>query len=93
MPLLNQRAGAKRIISSRGRSSLADIGGDRMMWGADYPHSESTFPRSREVLDSILQYVPEEERAKIVCHNTAALYGFDLARISQPPAEHRGAAE
>ena len=28
------------------------------MWGADYPHSESTFPRSRETLDRILDGVP-----------------------------------
>ena len=62
------------------------IGIDRMMWGSDYPHSESTFPRSREVLDEILEGVPEIDRAKIVCHNTAGLYGFDLARISKPPA-------
>ncbi len=61
------------------------IGIDRMMWGSDYPHSESTFPRSREVLDEILAGVPEEERAKIVCHNAARLYGFDLERISSPP--------
>ena len=59
------------------------IGVDCMMWGSDYPHSESTFPRSRQVLDEILQGVPEEERAKIVCHNTARLYGFDLERISR----------
>ena len=59
------------------------IGVDCMMWGSDYPHSESTFPRSRQVLDEILQGVQEEERAKIVCHNTARLYGFDLERISR----------
>ena len=59
------------------------IGVDCMMWGSDYPHSESTFPRSRQVLDEILQGVPEEERVKIVCHNTARLYGFDLERISR----------
>ena len=59
------------------------IGVDCMMWSSDYPHSESTFPRSRQVLDEILQGVPEEERAKIVCHNTARLYGFDLERISR----------
>jgi predicted TIM-barrel fold metal-dependent hydrolase len=61
------------------------IGVDGMMWGSDYPHSESTFPRSRQVLDEILQGVPEDERAKIVCHNAARLYGFDLERISSPP--------
>jgi hypothetical protein len=26
------------------------IGVDNMMWGSDYPHSESTFPESRKVL-------------------------------------------
>ena len=58
------------------------IGVDRMMWGSDYPHSESTFPRSREVLDEILDGVPEDERHQIVCGTTADLYGFDLTRIA-----------
>ena len=26
------------------------IGTGNMMWGSDYPHSESTFPRSRQIL-------------------------------------------
>ncbi|HEU0155630.1 MAG TPA: amidohydrolase family protein, partial [Stellaceae bacterium] len=30
------------------------IGADNMMWGSDYPHSESTFPQSRRVLSEIL---------------------------------------
>ena len=58
------------------------IGVDSLMWGSDYPHSESTFPKSREILDRILQGVPPEEQAKIVGGNTARLYGFDLERIS-----------
>ena len=59
------------------------IGVDNMMWGSDYPHSESTFPRSREVLDDILQGVPEDERAKVVGLNTARWYDFDLDVVSQ----------
>ena len=58
------------------------IGVDRMMWGSDYPHSESTFPRSREILDEILAEVPMEERRQILCDTTADLYGFDLERIA-----------
>ena len=27
---------------------------DNMMWGSDYPHSESTFPQSRQILAEIL---------------------------------------
>ena len=56
------------------------IGTDNMMWGSDYPHSESTFPRSRKILAEILAGVPEEEQAKIVGGNTARVYGFDVAR-------------
>ena len=57
------------------------IGVDRLMWGSDYPHSESTFPRSREILDIILEGVPQNEKAKIVGGNAANLYHFDLERI------------
>jgi predicted TIM-barrel fold metal-dependent hydrolase len=59
------------------------IGVDNMMWGSDYPHSESTFPRSREVLEEILQGVPAVERAKVVGLNTARWYNFDLDVVSQ----------
>jgi predicted TIM-barrel fold metal-dependent hydrolase len=58
------------------------IGVDNMMWGSDYPHSESTFPQSRKILEQILAGVPEHEQAKIVGGNTARLYGFDLTRLT-----------
>jgi len=58
------------------------IGVDSMMWGSDYPHSESTFPRSREILDRLLADVPADERAKIVGGNAARLYRFDVARLA-----------
>lgn len=57
------------------------IGVDRMMWGSDYPHSESTFPRSREILDQILDGVSAAEREEILCGTTARLYGFEPARL------------
>jgi predicted TIM-barrel fold metal-dependent hydrolase len=52
------------------------IGVDNMMWGSDYPHSESTFPRSRQILAEILAGVPDDEQAKIVGGNTARVYRF-----------------
>jgi predicted TIM-barrel fold metal-dependent hydrolase len=57
------------------------IGSDNMMWGSDYPHSESTFPRSRKILAEILAGVAEDEQAKIVGGTTARVYGFDAARL------------
>lgn len=52
------------------------VGVDNLTWGSDYPHGESTFPKSREILESILKGVPEDEQAKIAGGNCAALYGF-----------------
>ena len=57
------------------------IGVDNMMWGSDYPHSESTFPESQRILADILAGVPADEQARIVGGNTARVYGFDVARI------------
>ena len=53
------------------------IGVDSLMWGSDYPHSESTFPKSREILDSILEGVPKEEKALIAGENCAKLFRVD----------------
>jgi predicted TIM-barrel fold metal-dependent hydrolase len=58
------------------------IGVDNMMWGSDYPHSESTFPQSRKILAEILSGVPEPEQAKIVGGNAARVYGFDVAQLA-----------
>ena len=58
------------------------IGVDNMMWGSDYPHSESTFPQSQKILAEILAGVPEDEQAKIVGANTARVYHFDVARLT-----------
>jgi predicted TIM-barrel fold metal-dependent hydrolase len=60
------------------------IGVDNMMWGSDCPHSESTFPRSRQILAEILDGVPDDEQAKIAAGNTVRVYHFDAARLTDP---------
>lgn len=47
-----------------------------MMWGADYPHHEGTFPRSKEVLEHLFDgiEISEEEKADIVGLNAARLF-------------------
>ena len=53
------------------------IGVDNLLWGSDYPHIESTFPRSREILEEILTECTEEEKAKIAGGNAARIYHIE----------------
>ena len=53
------------------------IGIDNLLWGSDYPHFESTFPRSREILEEILADCTEEEKVKIAGANCARVYHLD----------------
>ena len=53
------------------------LGVDNLMWGADYPHSDSTWPCSREVLSEVMADVPDDEIGKITRDNVARLYGLD----------------
>ena len=52
------------------------LGADSCMWASDYPHTDSTFPHSRQAVDDTLGMLPEEDRRKITATNCARLYGF-----------------
>ena len=56
----------------------ATIGMDGITWGSDYPHTESTFPHSVEIMARRLEGVPIEDQRKITAGNAARLYGFEL---------------
>ena len=53
------------------------IGVDNLQWGSDYPHLESTFPRSRQILEEVLADCTEEEKVKIAAGNAARVYRID----------------
>tara|TARA_Y100001970_G_scaffold168080_1_gene205596 strand:+ start:788 stop:1924 length:1137 start_codon:yes stop_codon:yes gene_type:complete len=53
-----------------------EIGLDNLVWGNDYPHSESTWPHSMQFLDSMFAEVPDEERHQILDTNAVRLFGF-----------------
>jgi len=55
----------------------AEIGVDNLMWGSDYPHTESTFPRSTAIVDALFAGVPEADRRAMTASTAAAVYGFD----------------
>jgi predicted TIM-barrel fold metal-dependent hydrolase len=52
------------------------VGADACMWASDYPHTDSTFPRSREAIEEALGSLSDEDRRKVTAGNCARLYGF-----------------
>lgn len=54
------------------------VGLDRLMWASDYPHSDSTWPHSRKVIERDFAGVPAGDLDAIVSRNAAALYGIEL---------------
>ena len=56
-------------VAERHRAGLENI-----LWSTDYPHSDSTWPKSREALAEHFKDVPANERAMIAGGNAARLY-------------------
>jgi predicted TIM-barrel fold metal-dependent hydrolase len=57
------------------------VGIDRMIWGADYPHHEGTWPYTRRAYRLNFADVPEEETRMILGQNAVRLYGLDEAQL------------
>jgi len=51
----------------------------RLLWANDFPHSDSTWPWSRELLRTQTQHLSDQEKAWILRDNTAELYGIPVA--------------
>ena len=53
------------------------VGIDNIMWSSDYPHLDSTFPKSQEMIAYLTDGLTDDERRKIVAGNVANLFGFN----------------
>jgi len=53
------------------------IGVENIMWSSDYPHTDTTWPNSREYIDRNFEGVGEEDRHQIVAGNAARLYHLE----------------
>jgi predicted TIM-barrel fold metal-dependent hydrolase len=60
-----------------------DVGLDRIMWGADYPHSEGSYPYTVEALRAAFADVPPTETRMMLETNAANVYPFDLAALKK----------
>ncbi len=52
------------------------LGADSCMWASDYPHTDSTFPNSRQAIEEVFATLPAADRRQVTATNCARLYGF-----------------
>ena len=52
------------------------IGSRNIMWSSDYPHSDTTWPNSRQAIEEHFRGLPQEDRDAMVCANAGRIYGL-----------------
>ena len=57
------------------------IGIDNLMWGNDYPHHDSIWPKSMRILDDVMANVPRDEVRKMCFDTVCELYRVDQAKL------------
>jgi hypothetical protein len=60
-----------------------EIGIDRLMWGADYPHLEGAAPVHRLILRQVFGGMPEEDIRRMLGLNAIDVFGFDGALLAE----------
>ena len=63
---------------AHGLRSVDEIGEDNITYESDYPHSDSTWPRTREIAEEQMADLSDEQRRKIVRGNAIKLFGLEL---------------
>ncbi|MBV9253924.1 MAG: amidohydrolase family protein, partial [Actinobacteria bacterium] len=54
----------------------------RLMWANDFPHSDSTWPWSQDMLAEHTAQLRPEQREAILSSNVAELYGVDRGHLA-----------
>jgi predicted TIM-barrel fold metal-dependent hydrolase len=58
-----------------------DMNWRRLMWANDFPHSDSTWPWSMDMLEEQTRQLSVEQTQSILCDNVAELYQIDLKSL------------
>ncbi len=63
---------------AHGLRSVDEIGEDNITYESDYPHSDSTWPRTRQIAEEQMADLTDAQRRKIVRGNAIKLFGLDF---------------
>jgi hypothetical protein len=61
------------------RMLFGQWGEKNFMWSNDYPHPNSTWPKSREVIERDLGHLPGDARKRLLSQNVQELYKLRVA--------------
>lgn len=61
-----------------GLASLADIGVDNVTFETDYPHTDSTWPHTKQVAEEMFAGMPADDVARVVRGNAIRMLGLQL---------------
>ncbi|MCZ7537578.1 MAG: amidohydrolase [Acidimicrobiia bacterium] len=62
--------------------SLHMLDQQQLLWASDFPHTDSTWPRSQELLAEHTSHLDEAQRQAIMRDNTASLFGLPAGELS-----------
>ena len=62
---------------AHGLRSVEEIGVDNITYESDYPHSDSTWPHTKEIAERQMAHLDDDTRRKIVRGNAIRLFGLD----------------
>lgn len=68
-------------------AAMRTVGLDRVMWGSDYPHHESTYPYTTEGLRQAFAGWETADVRRVVTENAARVYGFDIDALAPVAAK------
>ena len=74
----NRQVFATFFNDAVGARNLTWWGHDNCMWSNDFPHANSTWPHSREVVARDLGHLPDDVRTKLLRDNVARLYNMPV---------------
>lgn len=85
-----QNCWAGMSLASRAELAVREqIGLDKIMFGVDFPHVESTFPKTLHTVQALADGIPDAELRAFLGLNAAALWDLDLAALA-PVADEVG---
>ena len=59
-----------------------EAGQNNCMWSTDFPHSRTSWPNSRELLEQEIGFLPDDVIKKVVEDNAIRLYDLKVPKVT-----------